>query len=130
MSARQWVAYAGLDPKPFESGGTAKPRRLSKQGNRYLRDGMYMPALVAICYDPHVKAYYQHLIEQGKKPKQAIAAVMRKLLVAIWAMFHDDQEWQPEKFYKMTRWGLFFKRASNTMLRGPMARVNFVRVLA
>ena len=40
MSAQQWVAYAGLDPKPFESGSTAKPRRISKQGNRYLRDAM------------------------------------------------------------------------------------------
>ena len=102
MTARQWVAYAGLDPRPFESGGTVKPRRMSKQGNRYLRDGMYMPALVAIRYDPYVKAYYQHLIGKGKKPKQAIAAVMRKLLVAIWAMFHNDQDWQPERFYKMT----------------------------
>ena len=53
---------------------------------------MYIPALVAIRYDAHVTAYYEHLIEKGKKPKQAIAAVMRKLLVAIWAMFHHDQD--------------------------------------
>jgi transposase len=101
MSARQWVAYAGLDPKPFESGGTAKPRRISKQGNRYLRDALYLPALVASQHDKHVNAYYQHLLELGKKPMQAIVAIMRKLLLAIWAMFKNDQDWQPEKFYRM-----------------------------
>lgn len=100
MTARQWVAYAGLDPRPYESGGTAKPRRISKQGNRYLRDALYLPALVAIQRDEHVKGYYDQLVNRGKKPKQAIVAVMRKLLLAIWGMFRNDQEWQPEKFYR------------------------------
>ncbi len=101
MSARQWVAYAGLDPKPFESGSTTKPRRISKEGNRYLRDSMWLPALVASRHDKHVKAYYNHLLEQGKKPKQALTAIMRKLLLAIWGMFKNDQDWQPEKFYRI-----------------------------
>lgn len=101
MSGRQWVAYAGLDPKPFESGSTAKPRRISKQGNRYLRDALYLPALVASQHDKHVNAYYKHLLAQGKKPMQAIVAIMRKLLLAIWAMFKNDQDWQPEKFYRI-----------------------------
>ena len=101
MKARQWVAYAGLDPKPFESGSTVKPRRISKQGNRYLRDAMWLPAMVASQHDKHVKAYYNHLLDQGKKPKQALTAIMRKLLLAIWAMFQNGQDWQPEKFYRM-----------------------------
>jgi transposase len=101
MRARQWVAYAGLDPKPFESGSTAKPRHISKQGNRYLRDALWLPALVASRHDKHVNAYYNHLIDQGKKPKQALTAIMRKLLLAIWSMFQSGQDWQPEKFYRM-----------------------------
>lgn len=101
MSARQWVAYAGLDPKPFDSGSTAKPRHISKQGNRYLRDAMYLPALVASQRDTHVNAYYKHLLAQGKKPMQAIVAIMRKLLLAICAMFKNNQDWQPEKFYRI-----------------------------
>ena len=101
MKARQWIAYAGLDPRPFESGSTAKPRRISKQGSRYLRDAMWMPALVASRHDKHVNAHYRHLVDQGKKPKQALTAIMRKLLLAIWAIFQNNQEWQPEKFYRI-----------------------------
>ena len=101
MTARQWVAYAGLDPKPYESGSLVKPRRISKQGNRYLRDSMYLPSLSASHTDEHVSAYYQALIKRGKKPKQAIVAVMRKLLLAIWGMFKSGEDWDGEKFYRI-----------------------------
>lgn len=102
MTGAQWVAHAGLDPRAHESGtSTNKPRRISKAGNRYLRDALYFPAMVAIRHDPHVKAYYQHLIERGKKPMQAIVAVMRKLLLAIWGMFKNNETWNGEKFYRM-----------------------------
>jgi transposase len=52
MQAAQWVAHAGLDPRPHESGTTHKPRRISKAGNHYLREALYMPALVAISTMP------------------------------------------------------------------------------
>ena len=103
LNSRQWVAHAGLDPRPNESGGSVhKPRRISRLGNSQLREVMYFPALVAIRHEPHVRAYYDALIERGKKPKQAIVAVMRKLLVAIWGMFKNEQNWDGEKFYQMT----------------------------
>ncbi len=42
MSGPQWVAYAGLDPRPYESGtSTNKPRRISKAGNRYIREVLF-----------------------------------------------------------------------------------------
>lgn len=102
MTARQWVAYAGLDPRPYQSGSsTLKPSRITKSGNRYLREALYFLALVASRYDPHVKAFYESLISRGKKPMQAIVAVMRKLLLAIWGMFQNNQRWNGEKFYRL-----------------------------
>ncbi|MCA9233649.1 MAG: IS110 family transposase, partial [Planctomycetales bacterium] len=90
------------DPRAHESGSsTHKPRRISKAGNRYLRDALYFPALVACRYDPNVKAYYDKLIERGKKPKQVLVAVMRKLLLAIWGMFKSNQPWNGQKFYQI-----------------------------
>lgn len=98
----QWVAYAGLDPRPHESGSsTHKPRRITKQGNSYLRNALYFPALVASRHDPHVKAFYDHLISKGKKPIQVILAIMRKLLLAIWGMFKNNETWDGNKFYRM-----------------------------
>lgn len=87
MSAKQWVAHAGLDPRPDESGSSSRPRRISRQGNPYLRNALYFPALVASQHDPHVRAYYEKMLTAGKKPMQAIVAIMRKLLLSIWGMF-------------------------------------------
>ena len=78
MQPSQWVAHAGLDPRPKQS-GTANPhRRISKTGNKYLYHALYMPAWVASRHEVHVKAFYDQLIARGKKPLQAIVAVMRK----------------------------------------------------
>ena len=102
LGAPQWVAHAGLDPRPYESGTSIhRPRRISKVGNRHLRAALYMPALVAIQHEPNVKAFYRKLIAAGKRPMQAVVAVMRKLLHAIWGMLKHDQNFDGNKFFKL-----------------------------
>jgi len=102
LAAPQWVAHAGLDPRPYESGTSVhRPRRISKVGNRHLRAALYMPALVAIQHEPNVKAFYNKLIAAGKKPMQAVVAVMRKLLHAIWGMLKHDQDFDGNKFFRL-----------------------------
>jgi transposase len=102
MSARQWVAHAGLDPRTFDSGTSIhKPARISRRGNKYLRAALYMPALVAIQRDPNVRAFYEHLVARGKTKMQAIVAVMRKLLHAIHGMLHTDTDFVGEKFFRI-----------------------------
>ena len=101
LGPEQWVAQSGLDPRPRESGTSVhRPRFISKAGNKYLRAALYMPALVAIQHQPNVKAFYEKLIAAGKKPMQAIVAVMRKLLRCIWAMLKYGQDFEGEKFYR------------------------------
>jgi transposase len=100
MDVRQWVAYAGLDPREYTSGTSVhKKVRISKAGNKHLRRGLYMPALVAVRHDPHVRAYYEHLLARGKTKMQALVATMRKLLHAIYGMFKHDQLFDGEKVY-------------------------------
>ena len=102
MSPRQWVAHAGLDPRRFESGSSvSKPARISHVGNAHLRRALFFPAMVSARSEPHVRAYYQHLIARGKKPIQANVAVMRKLLHAIHGMFSTRSSFKGEKFYAM-----------------------------
>lgn len=101
MSARQWVAHAGLDPKHSESGSSVKGAvRISKVGNRHLRAALFLPALVATQYEPGIKAFYQHLLAAGKRPMQALVAVMRKLLHAIHGMFRFDADFDGARFYR------------------------------
>jgi len=102
LTAAQWVAHAGLDPRPYQSGTSIdRPRRITKVGNRHLRAALYMPAWVAIQHEPNVKAFYNKLVVAGKKPMQAVVAVMRKLLHAIWGMLKHDQNFDGNKFFKL-----------------------------
>lgn len=103
MSARQWVAHAGLDPRIFDSGSSvSKKPRISKVGNKYIRQALYMPALVACRFEPNIKGYYHHLInDNGLKKVQAICAVMRKLLHAIHGMLRAKKEFEGERFYTL-----------------------------
>jgi transposase len=100
MTARQWVAHAGLDPRREESGSSVQGReKISKVGNRHLRRALYMPALVAAQHEPAVRAYYQKLLARGKKPLQAVVAVMRKLLHALHGMLANDESFIGAKFF-------------------------------
>jgi transposase len=97
---RQWVAYAGLDPRHHSSGtSVAKRPVLSKSGNAHLRRALYMPALVTVQHEPHFCGFYQHLLERGKTKLQALVAVMRKLLHAIFGMFKHNQLFDGSKVY-------------------------------
>jgi transposase len=101
LRAPQWVAQAGLDPQPKESGNKKGPRQISKQGNSKISAALFYPAMTAKKHDPNVKAFYESLIARGKQPMQAIVAVMRKLLHAIWGMLHHRQPWNGDKFYRL-----------------------------
>jgi hypothetical protein len=73
-----WVAHSGLDPRHHRSGTSVEwTPRLSQLGNRRLRRALYMPALVAVRHDPHLRGFYQRLCANGKAPLQALVAVMR-----------------------------------------------------
>jgi len=80
-AGREVAAFLGLTPCHRESGSSLKTRgKLSGRGNATLRARLYMPALSAIQHSPEMQAFYQLLLDRGKTKKQAIVAVMRKLV--------------------------------------------------
>jgi transposase len=100
LDARQWVAHAGLDPRHETSGtSVARKPRITKSGNKHLRCAIFMPALTARHYDPHLKAFGDHLAAKGKTPIQVVVAVMRKLLVAIHAMLEKQQPFDGNRLF-------------------------------
>lgn len=99
MTARQWVAHCGLDVRAVTSGTSVrKTPRISKRGNVHIRRALYMPALVASRGEPHVRTFYEQLLARGKTKLQAIVAVMRKLLHAIYGMLKTDTDFDGRKF--------------------------------
>lgn len=102
LDVRQWVAAAGLDPRQYCSGTSVHQKtRISKLGNARLRRGLYMPALVALQHEPHLAAFYQKLLDRSKAKMQALVAVMRKLLHAIFGMFKHHQAYDGSKVHAL-----------------------------
>jgi transposase len=100
MSVRQWVAHSGLDPAHEVSGTSVHRRsRISRAGNRHLRRALYMPALVAVQRDRHMKAFYELLQSRHKAKLQALIAVARKLLHAIYGIFRSRTPYDGRKLF-------------------------------
>ena len=58
-----------------------------------MRRVLYMATLVAIRYNPAIKAFYTHLKSKGKESKVAIVACMRKLITILNLLIKTDQLW-------------------------------------
>jgi len=94
-NGKQLTSYAGLDIVLKESGKFKGKTKISKKGNRYLRQSVYMPAISAIKSNPKMKTYYDRMLEKGKPKKSGIIAVARKLLLLIYFLWINDVEYDP-----------------------------------
>ncbi len=89
---KQVTAYVGLNPQQKQSSSSIKGcSGISKMGSAYLRKMLYMPALVAVKYNPLVKSFYSGLIKKGKPKKLAVCAAMRKLLHIIYGVLKSGK---------------------------------------
>jgi transposase len=79
-SAKQVASFLGLNPRHHQSGSSVHAKaRLSKTGDSRLRVAFYMPAIVAMRYNPVIKAFSQRLLAAGKPKMLVVGACMRKL---------------------------------------------------
>jgi len=86
-SAKSLVAYAGLDPKVKQSGGSLHHNtHITKRGSPYLRQMLYTGASIAQRHDKELKEYYEKKRSEGKKYKEATIANARKLLSRVHAV--------------------------------------------
>lgn len=100
MSATQWVAQAGIDVREVRSGTSVQRRpKISKRGNKRLREALFYPALTAAQCCPQARAFVERLVARGKTRLQAIVALMRKLLHAIHAMWQNDEDFDAAKLF-------------------------------
>jgi transposase len=87
---------AGLAPIARDSGQKTGERRI-RAGRAGPRKALYMAALTAARHDPDLSAFYKRLRDAGKKPKVALVAVMRKLVVLANTLITEDRLWQPKR---------------------------------
>ena len=57
---------------------------------------LYMATLVAVRFNPLIKAFYQRLVSRGKLKKVALTACMHKLLIILNAMMKNSRAWKSQ----------------------------------
>lgn len=96
LSGKQIAALVGVAPLNRDSGKQQGYRAIGG-GRGPVRRVLYMAALgAATRNNEQLKAFYERLRAAGKKPKVALVAVMRKILVILNAMIKTNQTWSPK----------------------------------
>lgn len=93
LSGKRIAALVGVAPINRDS-GKLKGYRGTWGGRSSIRQPLYMASLVATKRNPVIRDFYERLRAGGKKPKVALVACMRKLLVILNAMLRSGSPWQ------------------------------------
>lgn len=102
-SADAFVAFAGLDCRPRESGASVGRRVISRRGDRLMRKLLYLAAMSASVH-PAWKPFYTRHLTKGLSKTQAVVALARKIARTIWSVYTHRTPFQGERIYsqKMT----------------------------
>lgn len=80
-NARQFSAYCGLAPYPFQSGTSIKGKpRIHSIGDKKMKSLINTCAVSAVQHDKELRAYYQRRIEEGK-PKMLVLNIIRNKII-------------------------------------------------
>jgi transposase len=92
LNRKQIAALVGVAPFNRDS-GARRGRRTIAGGRASVRTVLYMATISGLKCNPILKSFKAHLIAQGKPPKVAIVACMRKFLTMLNAMVRDNRPW-------------------------------------
>jgi len=96
LSAKQVAMIVGLAPIAWDSGQMSGARHI-KGGRAHVRRALYMAAVAAARFNPALKAFYDRLLASGKKPKVALVAVMRNLVILANTLVCENRTWKPHQ---------------------------------
>jgi len=94
VSCKQIAALAGVAPMNRDS-GLKRGTRSIRGGRINVRNMLYMCAVGQIKREGQSGIHYRRLVKQGKNPKVALTAVMRKLVILANTLVTEDRHWQP-----------------------------------
>jgi transposase len=97
----QLVSYAGYDVIENQSGKHVGKTKISKKGNSHIRRILYMPALTAVSNnEPIFKNLYERIYGRTKVKMKGYVAVQRKLLVLVYALWKNNEEFERDYLIK------------------------------
>ena len=80
------LAFAGLDPRIYQSGTQEFKGRMNKKGSAVLRGVLMNCAESILMYNPALYTYYRKKGDEGKSHRVAISHVARKLVRIIYKL--------------------------------------------
>ena len=87
-SAKELVAFCGLDPRIRQSGKTLNSTgKVTKRGSTRLRYAFFLGANLSRMFDPEMKAHYEKKKAEGKKHTVATCSTARKLIHRVFAVW-------------------------------------------
>ena len=93
----QLVAFAGLDPKVFQTGQYDAPKRqVSKRGSPYLRRTIWLMAHRAVSREGDLRDFWRRKRRQNKHYLVAVTAAANKLCHIIWRIMTDRRDYIPK----------------------------------
>lgn len=92
LNSKEIAALVGVAPINKESGSYQGQRRI-RGGRHQVRTVLFMSMMSAIQHNKKIKAYYERLKAAGKRPKVAIVACMRKMIVILNTMLKTGTVW-------------------------------------
>lgn len=102
QNAKMLSAFLGIAPREYQSGSSVRGRRrMSKVGRASLRKALFMPALVALRYNPIIIDMKERLTEAGKPKMLIVGAAMRKLVHLIYGVLKNKVPFDPEYSLKI-----------------------------
>lgn len=101
-NARQLCCYTGITPTIRQSGTSVRGRsRISKVGNRKLRNLLFMCSFTACKTNKACREIYERIVEKGKSKKLALIAVCNKLLKQAFAIAKSGIYYQENYISKL-----------------------------
>ena len=99
-TSKQLISYIGFDLKECSSGAHKGKMKISKCGNRKLRNILFKVSLPLVLQNPYFKMYYQYLTTRTENPlkkMQALIAVCCKLIRCIHGMMKHKTKFDGSK---------------------------------
>ena len=97
LSAKQWIAFAGMDVSIRESGNWRGRGKLTKRGNGYLRKRLFQAAWGAKMHNDDFKEYYDYLRNNGKSYVEALTIIARKIVIIMFNLNTNNEYYDASK---------------------------------
>lgn len=93
LNRKQIASLIGVAPINRDS-GQFRGKRMTGGGRKKVRTSLFMAMLSVIQFNKKIRAFYEHLLDEGKIKMVALVAAMRKLIIILNSMLKNNASWR------------------------------------